>query len=754
MLEADRLELICEGLDTIAEIYINDQFVAATKNMHRTYRFDVKRFVQSGENTIRIIFRSPVHYVEEKQKERYLWAANGDYVVQGFPHLRKAHHMFGWDWGPKLPDSGIWRDIYLCAWNGGKLEDVCIAQTHHHDGSVTVAVDIDARSFNGDDNLEVAAKLNGPHGFSQKVSCHQVNVNHELQFHVQQPALWWPNGLGEQPLYDLTVRLLHDGNTVDERSYRIGLRTLKVRNEPDRWGESFEFVVNGQSIFAKGANYIPEDNIRGRQSRERTERLIRDCVAANFNCIRVWGGGFYPDDWFYDLCDEYGLIVWQDHMFACAEYEMTEEFTEEIRHEVADNVRRIRHHASLGLWCGNNEMEVAWVEWNFPKRAKLRTDYLKQFEIVLPEVTKKHDPHTFYWFASPSSGGGFDDPNDENRGDVHYWEVWHGGKPFTEYRKHYFRFCSEFGFQSFPGIKTVRSFAGEGDLNVFSPVMESHQKNPGGNGIILRGIAENFLYPKDFESVLYVSQLLQAEAMRYGVEHWRRHRGRCMGSIYWQLNDCWPVASWSSLDYFGRWKALHYTAKRFYEPVMLSAEEEGTQVRLAVTNDTLETVSGKVVWKLRDHRSVVMREGQIDVSVEAMSVEWCCELDFAVELAGDALGQTYLECVLIVDDCTVSERSVLFIKPKHFALLDPALEADVRDAGDRYEIDVRATAFALFVELDFKEVDAKFSDNYFHLTAGDAKTIVVNKADLSKDPGLEALWSQLKLRSLYDSYTL
>ncbi|MFC4776247.1 glycoside hydrolase family 2 protein [Paenibacillus sp. GCM10023252] len=755
LLAMERLELVCEGLDTIAEIDVNGSLLACTKNMHRTYRFDVRPLLNAGDNRIRIVFRSPVEYVERKQQESYLWAANDNYVVQGYPHLRKAHHMFGWDWGPKLPDSGIWRDIYIEGAQHARLKDVYVEQQHDTSGQVTVTINTEVEQWGEKEGnqLVLQAALTTPNGETQQVSAAAVSDTGCLQLVVQKPQLWWPNGLGEQPLYKLEVRLMSGQSLIDVKELRIGLRTLTVRNEPDEWGESFEFVVNGRSIFAMGSNYIPEDNIRSKHNRERTERLVQDCVAANFNCIRVWGGGFYPDDYFFDLCDEYGLIVWQDHLFACSEYEMTAEFTEEIKAEVIDNVKRIRHHASLGIWCGNNEMEWAWVDWKFPKRAKLRTDYIKQFEILLPQITKEADPNTFYWLASPSSGGGFDEPNAPHRGDVHYWEVWHGGKPFTEYRQHYFRFCSEFGFQSFPSLKSVEAFTAAGDRNIFTPVMESHQKNEGGNSKILQGVSQHFLYPKDFDSLLYVSQLLQAEAMRYGVEHWRRNRGRCMGSVYWQLNDCWPVASWSSIDYYGRWKALHYSVKRFYAPVLLSAEEEGAAVKLVVTNDTLQPVNAVLKWELSDIRSVVIQSGETEVQVAALSAQPALELDFRAALPNEAaLRQHYVTYKLTAGSEVISDGLTLLARPKHIPLEDPQLQVTVAEEEERYVVDVKAEELALFIELSFTELDASLSDNFFHLPGGDTKRIYIAKSGLREAAGVQELRGQLKLRSLYDTY--
>lgn len=578
-----------------------------------------------------------------------------------------------------------------------------------------------------------------------------VALQNIIKLAITDPKLWWPNGYGEQPLYKIKVMLKKEDKLLDLWERNIGLRTIKVRREKDQWGESFEFNVNGVSIFAMGANYIPEDSLLPRRSPQRTEKLIKDCVEANFNCIRVWGGGYYPDDYFFDLCDKYGLIVWQDFMFACAVYEMTDEFAENIKQEAIDNIKRIRHHACLGIWCGNNEMELAWVEWNFPKTAKLRTDYIKQFEILLSQLVKELDPNTFYWPASPSSGGGFEDPNNENVGDVHYWDVWHGLKPFTDYRNYYFRFVSEFGFQSFPSLKTIKSFTLPEDRNIFSYVMEKHQKNAGANGKILYYLSENFKYPKDFDSLLYTSQVLQGIAIKYGVEHWRRHRGRCMGAIYWQLNDCWPVASWSSIDYFGRWKALHYFAKRFFAPVLLSAKEEGTEVELHLSNEKMEPVSGTIAWKLRDNASRVIKEGSLQVEVPALSSVLCEALDFSDILKDKkALRETYLEFSFFQDGEVVSSGTVIFTKDKYFEYLDPAIKVEVREREDAFIIRLRSEAFARYVELDLEDADCKFSDNYFHLSADEAREIVVKKESLSSDMDLQTFSENLKVRSIYD----
>jgi beta-mannosidase len=754
MLLGDRVLLRCEGLDTLAKVSVNGQVVAETDNMHRTYDIDMKPFLKAGENEISIVFASSSKYITERHGENPIYGIPD--AVQGFPHLRKVHSMFGWDWGPQLPDAGIWRSISIVSYREANLEDVFIAQEHGK-GQVRVSVDIQARLWTDEDvRAELTIKkIDGQTAvYEGNVSLIKDKLDHSsfrFDVDIPNPELWWPNGFGKQPLYTVEVRLTKAGKTLDDKQYTIGLRTLGVKREKDQWGESFAFEVNGVQIFAQGANYIPEDNIFSRATIEQTERLLRDCVDAHFNCIRVWGGGFYPGNDFYDLCDKFGLIVWQDFLFACAVYEMNDTFTHNIREEAIDNVKRLRHHASLALWCGNNEMEWGWEEWDFPKIPRLRADYIKQFEVVLSDVVRKYDPQRFYWPSSPSSGGSFDKPNNENYGDVHYWEVWHSLKPFTDYRNYYFRFCSEFGFQSFPDIKTVHSFSLPEDRNIFSYVMEKHQKNGAANGKILYYLSENFKYPKDFESMVYASQILQAEAVKYGVEHWRRNRGRCMGSIYWQLNDCWPVASWSSIDYYGRWKALHYFTKRFYAPVLLSACEEGTSAELHVTNETMSAVQGTIHWRLRDRESRILKEGQAETVVEPLTAKLGIALDFSKELnSGQLLRQTYLEFALIVEGKEISGGTVLFTKAKHFDFLNPKISVEIKETETAFEIALHSQAYAKYVGLQLAEADGQFSDNYFDLSAGNVKEVLLDKSKLSETLTLGQLKEQLQITNLYD----
>lgn len=738
------VELVCEGLDTLAHVSLNGHEIAFADNMHITWVWDVKEQLHTGENTLEIRFDSPIRYCAKKAEEAPGWESSD--ATPGFRHLRKAHCMFGWDWGPRLPDAGIWRPIFLRTWDAARLENALMLQAHH-DGVVDVTIRPEIAGESA-----WSAEITAPDG---EVMIIPKTTAAEQVVTIQNPQLWWPNELGKQPLYRVTVRLA----TGDTRMWRIGLRTMTVSREKDEWGEEFCHVVNGVKVFAMGADYIPEDNILARVTPERTRRLLEDCKAANFNAIRVWGGGYYPDDAFYDICDELGLMVWQDLMYACAFYDLTPDFERSIRVETHQNVARLRHHASLALICGNNEMEMFMAgansalinhrTWEFvPTYPHHITDYVKMFEYILPAIVKETAPQTYWWPASPSSGGNFDAPNDENRGDNHYWDVWHGEKPFTEYRKFFFRYASEFGFQSFPCLKSVEQFTLPDDRNIFSRVMERHQRNQAANGKILSYLSQTFRYPNSFDDLLYASQLMQAEAIRYGVEHWRRNRGRCMGAIIWQLNDIWPVASWASIDYYGRWKALHYAAKRFFAPVMISAEEEGElsqnpkineyhpaplekSFRLNVCNETLRDVTGEVVWALRTPDGAIVRQNQQTLTIPAMSAKWLDKVD----CADASLTGHYVSFAFVVDDVALSEGTCIFCAPKHFEFVDPRLTVETR--GDT--LVVTSHAYAKQVWLESEDADLLLDDNAFDMNPG-TKVVRVVKGTAEK----------VRVRSVWD----
>lgn len=724
LLDCGAVLLRCEGLDTLAAVYINGAEAGRADNMHRTWEFDVKDLLREGENNIAVHFASPTKFIRESYAAD---PADGTAdAMEGFPSLRKAHCMFGWDWGPRLPDAGIWRDISLIGVDTARIRDVLVKQ-FHEDGRAALEIDTHIARLT-DAPAEVRVSVTAPDGTVL------TGAGETCQIEVPDPWLWWPAGYGGQPLYRVEAELVSGGTRLDVWSRRIGLRTMTVSRVKSEHGESFSHCVNGVDVFAMGMDYIPEDNLLPRVTPERTRRLLEDARAANVNTIRVWGGGYYPDDYFYDICDELGLLVWQDFMFACAVYNLTDAFEETITAEFVDNIRRLRSHPSLALWCGNNEMEQFAGSGLWIRAMRQKSDYIKMFQYIIPKVLKKEDPQAFYWPSSPSSGGDFDEPGDPSRGDVHDWDVWHGLKPFTDYRNYLFSYVSEFGFQSFPCMETIESFTLPEDRNIFSYIMEKHQRNATANGRIVTYLSQNYLYPATLDKLVYASQLLQAQAMQYGVEHWRRNRGRCMGAVIWQLNDCWPVASWAGIDYFGRWKALQYYARRFFAPVLVSCHEEGLvnqedisvntehidprkTARLNVSNETMEAFAGRIDWSLRRPDASVIEEGSFDVAVPALDALWLPEQDFTKYGPYDCY---YAYRLTDRAGHTVGEGSVLFCAPKHFRFQDPGLT--VRLEGD--EAVVTALAYARSVEIQCGP-DILLEDNYFDMNGGERRVKIL-----------------------------
>ena len=726
--DGHRTLLRFEGLDTLCDVYLNGSHAAYTDNMHRTYELDVTELLRCGENELRVDCHPPVPYITRKQKEERLFEPW--HCTEGAGHIRKAHCMLGWDWGPRLPDAGIWKDVSLLVLDSARITDLRIVQRHEA-GRVFLTPLVQT-----DRPAAVDVTVTAPDG-----ACYPLRNGQETE--IPDPQLWWPNGLGAQPLYTVTAECEGWRETR-----RIGLRTLRLVREKDKYGESFCHEVNGVRFFAMGADYIPEDNILSRVTPEKTYQLIRRCRDSHFNAIRVWGGGIYPRDAFFDACDEMGLVVFLDMMVACVTVSSEAAMRENIEAEVRDNLSRIRHHASLALISGNNEVEEMFAYGEAKDYPAMVETYLYLYEDMMPRVVGELCPDVSYIPSSPTSCGHFIDPRNENVGDAHYWEVWHGGKPFTDYRNKYFRYLSEFGFQSFPCEKTIQAFTAEEDRNIFSRVMEMHQRNGEANGKILNYLSQTYKYPAELGTLAYASQLLQAEAMRYGVEHLRRHRGRCMGTLYWQLNDIWPTASWSSIDYYGRLKALHYVAGRFYSPVLISCKETGerssryfptldprvtyeTKAQLCVTNETRQDVTGVASWALRNNSGAVLRQGETVLTVPALTSVWLEEMEFT----GLDVDRTYVSYAFEAEGQTLSEGTALFTVPKYFEFLDPRLTYELR--GN--EITVSAESFASYVEIDAPDADMVLSDNYFDMNAG-SKTVKI----------LEGRPGTIRLRSVYD----
>lgn len=755
LLAQQHIVLVCEGLDTLAEISINGTFLAKTDNMHRTWKFQAKKLLHPGKNEIQIVFRSVLRFIEDYPYEAH---KKINYIpcgsMKGNQLLRKAHSMFGWDWGPQTIDAGIFRDIYLQGYSHARIEDIRIHQQHAKNVSVQTSITL-SESVPGQ-KLCVELSEDGADKPLQTKLC-KTNADGvaAVDFVIENPKLWWPNDYGDQPLYIVRITLLdEDGTSLESITRRIGLRTLTISQEKDEWGNEFAFCVNGVKIFTRGGNYIPDDCLYTRITEKKLDYILESCRRAHFNCVRVWGGGYYPSDAFYDLCDEKGLIVWQDLMYACNVYDVTDAFAENCRQETYDNVRRLRHHASLGLWCGNNEIESAWDHWgDFQKETPyLRADYIRLFEEVLPKAVQEADGETFYWHSSPSSGGCFDNPDDANRGDTHYWDVWHGQKPFTDYRKYFFRFCSEFGFQSFPCAKTVNSFTLEDDRNIFSRVMESHQKNDAANGKMLYYLSENLRYPKDLTHLLYASQVLQGMAIKYGVDHWRRNRGRCMGTLYWQINDNWPAPSWSSIDYFGRWKALHYMAQKFYAPHAVSMTLEDHRCHVYFSNESFETTEYSLTLSIRDLSGNVLETYETKGNSPAFSAIETAVVDICSW--EDQKDDVFLEAVIHTKDQKVLKDVETLVPYKYLNLKNPVISTEAEETNDAFILHISSDCFAPFVALDFDDADVIFSDNFFHLTDKTVQDIIVKKEDILQGhfENAEDFRKRLQILSLGTSY--
>ena len=701
--EKNNILLRFHSLDTVCDVFFNGHKLDRCENMHRTFTFDVKEFAKHGENEIKIHFYSPLKYIEEKNDVYALytsWVAKE--AINGAQHIRKCTSSFGWDWGPQLPDMGIFRDVELIAFDEGYIDNLFITQ-NHKDGKISLHIE-----------CETIGKLNE---FKLTLDGESyTSDNGVFDFEVKNPKLWWPRGYGEQHLYELTAI-----GKENECSKKIGLRTIKLSRQKDEMGKEFTVVVNGIKIFCMGANYIPEDSIMPRINRDFIEKRIKDACDANFNILRIWGGGYYPSDDFYDLCDEYGILVWQDFMFACIMFSLTAKMKENIKAEVIDNIKRLRHHASLALFCGNNE-----IEWHSHKdKYKIVSDYTDLYETMILDLVEEYAPQIYYHPSSPSAGTYPLNTNDPLYGDCHYWSVWHSGKPFEDYRNHKFRFLSEYGFQSFPCMKTINTFAEKEDMNIFSEVMENHQKKEGANAKILNYCADEFLYIKNFEKLIFASQLLQATAIKYATEHMRRHRGVCMGSIYWQLNDCWPVASWSSVDFFGRWKALHYYARKFYAPLLLSLHEKGTEVTFNVCNETLSDFNGKVKYELKNKDFSLLTGGEKCVKIKSLSAtDILCE-DFG-EIIGENLQNVFLSATLYDEKgIEISKQTLIFVKPKRFKFDIPTVNLKGNYRDGKTSLFLTADSYVKGVEIITGE-DVILSDNFFDIDSKDGITVTAD----------------------------
>lgn len=767
VLNNERNLLICKGIDTIADLLVNGKQIGICENMHREYEFDLTGFLKEGVNRIRVYFHSPMKYMQKLYEKKPLWGVTS--TVPGYQYIRKAHCMFGWDWGPKLPDMGIWRDIYIEEVNGARIQNVQIRQQNEEEVSHLSVILKNEVMPSDAAGMIAECRVYDPEGRELTLQTEDVKETQIFQIEIKNPERWWPNGYGEQKLYRVCVSLKGENQIIQEKSIRFGIRDFTVVRRPDEWGAGFTFCINGMEIFAKGANYIPEDSIFGKRSKERTERLLKDCRRANFNCIRVWGGGCYPDDYFYDLCDELGLLVWQDFMFACAVYDLTDSFYDNIRLEARDNIIRLRNHPSLGMWCGNNEMEGAWVGWGIPQNQKLKQDYLTMFERLIPQMVEEYDPDRFYWPASPSSEGGFEDPFDEGRGDAHYWDVWHGKKPFEDIESKFFRFSSEYGFEAIPSMKTLRTVIHEDQFNIVSPEMEKHQKcidNGPGNVTLMYYLLQYYQLPGTFERMVYATQSLQSDFLEMAIRHFRSHRERCSGSTYWQINDTYPTISWATLDYYGRWKGAHYVVKRSYGKVISYVETGADRVaRLYVSSDETRPLKLTCRLELIEQGKGVLHTECREISAEPLAST--CVAAFKIQEMKELRSrECYLHYEIQCEEEVIDSGNRLLERPKKFHFLDPHLTSYVEETEEQeradegktgesrvkkqFRITVKAQQFARRVAIEFTDADVILSDNYFDLLPGESKTVWVEEIRSEKEVNQKTLSEEIVLTSNYD----
>lgn len=752
-LREPRVELCADGLDTVATVSLNGKKIAATDNMFIAHRWDVKHLLRPGKNEIVIRFRSAMDYIRTARDFTAPHTFNDP--VGGAVRIRKQQCQFGWDWGPRFVTAGIWRDLRLEAGPAPRLAHLHVAQHHRENGEIFITLTPDVE--HATDGVTYWVTLS----FAGRV----LTESTELTFAVPDPQLWWPAGQGDQPLYDLVVTARDaDGRDFGSIAKRVGLRTIVLDRQPDQWGESFRFVVNRRPVFIKGANWIPADSFVTRLDRAAYERDLRSAVLAHMNCVRVWAGGLYESEDFYDLCDELGLLVWQDFLFGCDLYPSDDAFLASVRTEAGQNVARLHHRACLLLWCGNNELAML-------NGAALRTDpalkagYEKLFHDLLPAVVAAHDGITPYWPSSEWRGT-FENGHElgEKSGDTHFWDVWHVRKPVKDYEKWAFRFCSEFGMQSYSSPQTNRTFA-PADANVFGAIMENHQKNRGGNQVILDYVSRRYRYPKSQDDLIWLSQLNQAYCMQTGVEHYRRLAPRCMGAIYWQLNDCWPVASWSAIEYTGRWKILHYAARRFNAPALVSGHVPGDEsvitgnyrrttvreVHLHTVYDAPVSTKGLLRWDLFHLDGRILLSGKKTVALRPGESVRQKTLDLAKPMAAHGRDFLYLRIALDVDGALAAEQTV-FLSPPRFLDLPRAKKTAVtlrQLSPTRFLLSARSPVFQHAFWFEFGDLFFTATDNAFDLYPNEKKEVVVTFPEPITKAKLDAA---LTHRSLADTY--
>ena len=727
LLNKEQIKLKFYGLDTYAEVFLNGKQILSANNMFRAWEIDVKDQLRKGNNELIVKFLSPItSALPLMEKKDYVLPADNDKVKMTSPFTRKAPYHYGWDWGPSFATSGIWQPVELYAYDCFKIKDFYLEQKSVREKCAKINIKTIIESTT---KCRVELSISEPISKINITKLIDLSPGHNefsRMIEIMNPKLWWPVGHGQQNMYDFTVIVKKDSYEETTKK-RIGLREFSVEQKKDNRGASFTFVINGKAIFAKGANWIPADSFSTRLSKKDYSNLLDSAIDANMNTLRVWGGGIYESDDFYDLCDEKGLIIWQDFMFACTLYPGDDEFLDNVKIEAEYQVTRLRNHPSIGLWCGNNEIAWAWHNWGwkdrFPKELYLK-DYKALFHDVLSSVCMKLDADRLYWPSSPGDDNLLPETGQQyGSGDNHFWGVWHSGDDFTGFEKNIGRFMSEFGMQSFPEMKTINYFCKPEDQSIDSGVIKQHQKASLGNDNVLKYILMYFKSPKNFSSFVMSSQIMAGEAIKVAVEAHRRNMPYCMGSLYWQLNDCWPGASWSSLDYFGNWKALHYYAKEFFKPLLISIENKENYINVFVVNDGDSIKNSTVAIEIRDFSGELLYNHEFSVDVKPNTSEKVFTEKKKGIVPKNKLNEVLLRAKMIFENEIICHNDYIFDRPKNLKIPKQDFFTTVEKSGDIYFIKIQSKSFIYRFYALCSNYFGRFDMNYFNMFPGETRTI-------------------------------
>jgi beta-mannosidase len=712
ILKKENIALNFEGLDTYAKIYINGNYQLDTDNAFQKYSIPLKGIPLNKSNELRIVFQHSKSFENSAKQNSKYKLPEGNRV-----YTRKAQFQYGWDWGPKLNTSGIWKNISINAWDGMRFENIFIKQEEISTTKARLSVEIIIESTSNK-NASLFTKINRE-VIATNIALKKGKHTYKVPVEITNPKLWWTHNLGKPYLYTFNFQLIADGKIKDEKSVKKGIRTIKLITKKDSIGASFYFELNGKPVYVKGANYVPQNSFQNKVTSVHYEKLLSDVVNSNMNMLRIWGGGIYENDIFYDLCDAKGILVWQDFMFACAMYPGDIEFLANIKQEAKQQVKRLRNHASIALWCGNNESSEGWKRWGWQnnrsekEKKEIWTDYLTVFDSILPNVVAQFST-TDYWETSPKYGRG--NPKYKTEGDAHDWWVWHDGYPFEHFEDNVPRFMSEFGFQSFPSYETLKYINQNDAINLKTAAIKSHQKHVKGFQLIAEYMARDYITPANDEDYVYVSQLLQAKGIVMGIEAHRRAKPYNMGTLYWQLNDCWPAISWSSIDYLGNWKALQYKAKNAFENILISSFIENNRIKTFVINDTFDIVYGNLKLKIIDFYGKEIWSDAKEIEVLGNSSK---------QFYNTSLDKIDKNSSLLVAEFNGEKSYLYFSKPKDLKLPKGVIQKNISKTENGFSITLKSTVLQKDLFL-FTNVKGHFSDNFFDLMPNETIRIDFN----------------------------